>query len=124
MKRWLTALVLCIGTAAQAVSSFTEVRAAHAVSDLTLLDRHGVPLQTLRIDKTVRRLPWVPLDQMSPALLQAVVQSEDRRFWAHSGVDWAASVQRYLMRVRRETGTQADLPIAPARAGVHGLRRR
>jgi penicillin-binding protein 1C len=33
------------------------VRAAHRPSDLTLLDRHGTPVQTLRVDKTVRRLP-------------------------------------------------------------------
>jgi penicillin-binding protein 1C len=67
-----------------------KVRAAHAVSDLTLLDRHGTPLQTLRVDKAVRRLPWVPLEDLSPALRQAIVLSEDRRFWDHSGVDWAA----------------------------------
>ena len=30
---------------------FDEVRAAHRPSDITLLDRHGAPLQTLRIDK-------------------------------------------------------------------------
>ncbi len=70
--------------------SFGEVKAAHQASDLTLLDRHGLSIQTLRIDKSVRRLPWVALDDMSPALLQAVVLSEDRRFHEHSGVDWAA----------------------------------
>ncbi len=73
-----------------AVPSFDVVRRAHAVSDLTLLDRQGTPLQTLRMDAQVRRLDWVPLQDLSPALLQAVVQSEDRRFWQHSGVDWAA----------------------------------
>ena len=39
--------------------------------------------------RPVRRLPWVPLDDMSPALLQAIVLSEDQRFYEHSGVDWA-----------------------------------
>ena len=93
--------LLCIGVAglaglaagcgtAHAVPSFDEVRAAHRPSDLVLLDRHGTPLQTLRTDLQVRRLAWVPLAEMSPALLQAVVLSEDRRFWAHSGVDWGA----------------------------------
>jgi penicillin-binding protein 1C len=70
--------------------TFADVKAAHRPSDMTVLDRHGVPVQTLRIDKSVRRLPWVPLDQMSPALLKAVVLSEDQRFYEHSGVDWAA----------------------------------
>ena len=76
--------------AAQALPTFAEVQAAHRPSDITLLDRHGIPIQTLRIDKTVRRLPWVPLADMSPALLQAIVLSEDRRFYEHSGVDWSA----------------------------------
>ena len=81
--------VLCC-TSAHALPSFTEVRAAHRPSDITLLDRHGVPIQTMRIDKTVRRLRWVPLHDMSPALLRAIVLSEDRRFYEHSGVDWSA----------------------------------
>ena len=38
-----------------------SVKAAHRPSDITLLDRHGVPIQTLRVDKDVRRLAWVPL---------------------------------------------------------------
>jgi penicillin-binding protein 1C len=88
------ALALCSAAAlAHAVPTFTEVRAAHRPSDLTLLDRHGVPIQTVRVDKAVRRLAWVPLVDMSPALLQAVVLSEDQRFYAHSGVDWSAVAQ-------------------------------
>ncbi len=89
--RWAAALALLACSAvAHALPSFEAVQAAHRPSDLTLLDRHGTPLQTLRVDPTVRRLPWVPLAEMSPALLQAIVLSEDRRFWAHAGVDWSA----------------------------------
>ena len=84
----LLAFVCCTG--AHALPSFAEFKAAHAPSDLTLLDRHGVPIQTLRVDKNVRRLPWVALQDMSPALLQAIVLSEDRHFYEHSGVDWGA----------------------------------
>ncbi len=78
---------------AQALPTFPEVRAAHRPSDLTLLDRSGVALQTLRVDISVRRLPWVSLADLSPALLQAIVLSEDQRFYAHSGVDWTAVAQ-------------------------------
>jgi len=78
------------GTAAAAVPSFDSVRAAHRPSDTTLLDRHGTPIQTLRTDMTVRRLPWLPLAELSPALLHAIVLSEDRDFYSHSGVDWGA----------------------------------
>ena len=88
------ALALCsVATLSNALPSFTEVHAAHRPSDITLLDRRGVPLQTVRVDRTVRRLAWVPLADMSPALLQAVVLSEDQRFYEHSGVDWSAVAQ-------------------------------
>ncbi|HYN60241.1 MAG TPA: transglycosylase domain-containing protein, partial [Rubrivivax sp.] len=94
MTRWrragIAAACLAAALPALALPSYDEVRAAHRPSDLTLLDRHGSPLQTLRFDANVRRLAWVPLQDMSPALLLAVVLSEDRRFWEHSGVDWPA----------------------------------
>ena len=78
---------------ALALPSFEAVRASHRPSDVTLVDRHGIAIQTVRVDKSVRRLPWVPLAEMSPALLRAIVASEDRRFYAHAGVDWSAVVQ-------------------------------
>ena len=84
------ASLVFLATPASAVPSFTEVKAAHRPSDLVLLDRHGTPLQTLRMDESVRRLPWVPLADVSPALLQSIVLSEDRRFYEHSGIDWGA----------------------------------
>jgi penicillin-binding protein 1C len=75
---------------ATAVPSFDAVRAAHRPSDLLVLDRQGEPLQSLRLDDTRRVLPWVPVEDLSPALLAALVRGEDRRFWAHAGVDWPA----------------------------------
>ena len=91
MKRApLLAAGLVLAQAAAALPSFEEVRAAHRPSDLTLLDRHGTPIQTLRVDTSVRRLPWLPLQEMSPALLEAIVLGEDQRFWEHGGVDWSA----------------------------------
>jgi penicillin-binding protein 1C len=88
------AIALALGAGpATALPSFEQVRAAHRPSDLTVLDRDGVPVQTLRVDRSLRRLAWVPLEQMSPALLQAVVLSEDRTFWEHGGVDWGAAAR-------------------------------
>ncbi len=91
------ALVLAFASASPAsaadVPSFVQVRAAHRPSDVTLLDRHGVPVQTVRVDTSVRRLAWVPLADMSPALLTAIVLSEDKRFWEHGGVDWSAAAR-------------------------------
>ncbi len=88
---WVIALCgLCAAAPAHALPRFEQVRAEHRPSDLTLLDRHGTPIQTIRVDHSARRLPWVPLQDMSPALREAIVMSEDQRFWAHSGVDWKA----------------------------------
>jgi penicillin-binding protein 1C len=89
----VAACLAALAFAANAVPSFAELKAAHRPSDVTLVDRHGTPIQTVRIDKGVRRLAWTPLAEMSPALLTAIVLSEDRRFWAHAGVDWQAAAK-------------------------------
>ena len=75
---------------AGAVPTPAEVRAAYRASDSVLLDRHGVAIQSLRIDLAARRLPWVKLDDISPALGAAVMQAEDQRFLQHEGVDLEA----------------------------------
>lgn len=31
---------------------------------------------------------WVPLQQISPSLIRAVIASEDQRFCSHRGIDW------------------------------------
>lgn len=91
MKRVACAAsLLFAAAAAQALPSFNEVKSAWKPSDVTLLARDGTPIQTVRIDRSARRLAWVPLQEVSPALLQAIVLSEDRRFYEHSGVDWSA----------------------------------
>ena len=76
---------------ALALPSFAEVRAAHQPSDAWLLARDGTPLATRRLDRSVRRLPWVKLRDISPALHRAVLISEDKRFLDHAGVDWQAA---------------------------------
>ncbi len=88
----LSILLLFIAAPAQAaeIPGFTQVRSQHRVSDFVLLDRQGQPLQGLRLDPLRRALGWVPLQEMSPALLRAMLLSEDQRFYEHSGVDWSA----------------------------------
>jgi penicillin-binding protein 1C len=88
--RRLLALALFVALPAFALPSFEQVRAAHAPSDVPLLDRQGRTLQTVRIEPRVRRGPWVALADISPALRTAIVLGEDRRFWDHAGIDWRA----------------------------------
>lgn len=75
---------------AHAVATFDEVKRDFKPSDTLVLDRNGELLQRLRTDKAVRRGQWVALPDVSPALRTALVLSEDKRFYEHSGVDWRA----------------------------------
>ncbi|CAN7474457.1 monofunctional biosynthetic peptidoglycan transglycosylase [Bosea sp. LjRoot90] len=59
---------------------------------LLLLYRFAPAPSTLMLGRwltfrTVER-DWVPLAQISPHLIRAVIASEDQRFCSHSGVDW------------------------------------
>ncbi len=73
-----------------AAATFNEIKTAYTPSDTLILDRHGEVLHRLRTDATVRRGQWVALADISPALRTALVLSEDKRFFEHSGVDWQA----------------------------------
>lgn len=86
----LLALLLLAPLPAQALPSFSEVKQGYHSSDAILLDRHSEVIQRLRIDKTVRRGDWVKLNEISPAMRLALIVSEDKRFYRHSGVDWRA----------------------------------
>ena len=84
-------LIAACAIPASAIPAFDEVRADFRPSDALILSREGEVLQRLRTDATVRRGQWVPLADISPALRQALVLSEDKRFFEHSGVDWRAA---------------------------------
>ncbi|MDM0040134.1 penicillin-binding protein 1C [Variovorax sp. J22G21] len=75
---------------AGAANTFDEVKRAFRPSDTQVLDRDGELLQRVRTDAAVRRGQWVALADVSPALRTAMLLSEDKRFYEHSGVDWRA----------------------------------
>jgi penicillin-binding protein 1C len=88
---------LCAATVAAAVSlavapydvpPFHLVKSGWSSSDAWLLDRRGEPLSRVRLDMVQRRGEWTALEDVSPALVGAVMVSEDRRFPGHAGVDW------------------------------------
>ncbi|HEX4329932.1 MAG TPA: penicillin-binding protein 1C, partial [Burkholderiales bacterium] len=90
--RALLAAALVLGGAAHAADppGYQQVRKAYVPSDAWLTDRHGEVIDSLRLDKSTRRLVWTSLDDISPALKIALVKSEDQRFYDHDGVDWQA----------------------------------
>jgi penicillin-binding protein 1C len=93
---WLALTLLILTTAAHLATkpppmpAFNKVRADWQPSEAWLYDRDGQLLDSERVNFERRRLAWVPLKDISPAVRTAVVQSEDRRFWSHGGVDWLA----------------------------------
>ena len=93
---WIALASLILVTAAHLVTkppampAYADVRAAWKPSEAWLYDRDGRLLDTIRVDFQRRRLGWVPLKNISPAVRDAVVTAEDRRFWSHGGIDWLA----------------------------------
>lgn len=70
--------------------TFVQVKTSYIPSEAWLLDRNGTVLAERRIDSKVRRLEWVALSDISPALQKTLILSEDRNFYQHQGVDWPA----------------------------------
>lgn len=64
-----------------------QVQAEAMGSDRVLLSSDGSLIQTLRTDFKKRRLPWLPLNNFPQSLRDAVIQTEDHRFYSHFGID-------------------------------------
>jgi penicillin-binding protein 1C len=91
------------------VPAFEQIKGSHQKSDAFLLDRNGEVIHELRVDDRGRRLDWISLPDISPALVRAVCRVEDRRFHQHHGVDWcavaAAAVKNPFAAKRRGAST-------------------
>jgi penicillin-binding protein 1C len=91
-----TAVVLTLVLFASILSSsfitppFEQVYESYRRSDAVLLDRHREVIHELRVSQKGRRLDWVPLEEVSPALQSALLHAEDKRFYEHNGADWRA----------------------------------
>jgi len=115
-------------TGPASVPTLAEVQSAYRASESTLLDRNGAAIQSLRVDLAARRLPWVKLDDISPALGTAVMQAEDQRFMQHDGVDLEALGKaawdnlfrrrpRGASTITMQLAAQLDPALQPAGAG-------
>ncbi|HZG22522.1 MAG TPA: penicillin-binding protein 1C [Herbaspirillum sp.] len=108
-------LALLLPASAGAVTSFAEVQRDFLPSEASLLDRNGELLQRLRVNMDERKLAWVKLEDVSPALRQALIASEDRRFYQHSGIDWnavAASAWGNLWNTRTRGASTITMQLA------------
>ncbi len=64
-----------------------------------IVDRYGVPLSRT-YQSTWNHDDRLPLRQLPESLVQAFVHAEDRRFYAHRGVDWRARAAALLQNLR------------------------
>lgn len=109
---WLALALLILTTIAHLATkpppmpTYAAVRADWQPSEAWLYDRDGQLLDSERVNFERRRLAWVPLKDISPAVRTAVVQAEDRRFWSHGGVDWLAVAS--AIRARLKIGGTSD----------------
>lgn len=76
--------------AATTVPDFAAVRAHHRSTEARLVDRAGRILSEVRVGRDGRRLEWVALDELAPAMKEVLLEAEDRRFYEHGGIDWRA----------------------------------
>ena len=103
---WLALAALILTTIAHlatkppSMPTYAAVRADWQPSEAWLYDRDGQLLDSERVNFERRRLAWVPLQDISPAVRDAVVKAEDRRFWSHGGVDWLAVASAVRARLK------------------------
>jgi penicillin-binding protein 2D len=88
-------MAVCCAVAAWRVTAFTlaaaaELDAAVQLAELSprpqatiVFDRHGRPAFTYFIEQRID----VPLQQISPVMIDAIVAVEDKRFFSHRGLD-------------------------------------
>ncbi|HEV2702526.1 MAG TPA: biosynthetic peptidoglycan transglycosylase, partial [Steroidobacteraceae bacterium] len=121
MKALLCAMLVAAGAAVltwywpATVPDFASVRSVFTPSDAWLLDRSGTVLDSVRISRQLRRLQWVPLQDVSPALVSAIVSGEDRDFWTHGGVDLrniGGAVRDQLLHHRRRGASTITMQLA------------
>jgi penicillin-binding protein 1A len=87
------ALTLVVLSALFLLSTYALVRSTPALGDIRKA-RIDQPARILSADgkildelKPVNR-EWVPLSQISPHVVAALIATEDRRFYDHHGIDW------------------------------------
>ena len=112
----LASEVLTLGCAGALVLLALAVPAYESVSDdwlrktdlaVTFLDRHGREIGR----RGILHDDSVPLSQMPPYLLQAVLATEDRRFYSHFGIDLVGTARALAVNARSEGVVQGGSSI-------------
>lgn len=81
------------------VPTVNQVRERFRASDRAVLDRNGQIIDEVRVEKRVRRLNWVAVDQLPPSFVEALLRAEDKRFYYHPGFDPVALIKAAAYRL-------------------------
>lgn len=87
---------------------YGQVRRQWQPSEAWLYDRNGTLIDSARVNFAARRLAWTPIDKVSPATRETLLQAEDKRFYSHGGVDFLALGSAFRDRLRGERGRGAS----------------
>lgn len=103
--------------------SFVDTRTAADSSYINVLDRQGFVLDKIRQDFTMRRGEWLSLSEVSPSFIEAILISEDKRFYAHRGVDWWAlfNATQYHLLDKVKGIISPSEPTMMGRGGASGI---
>lgn len=96
------------------VADFASVRDAWHGSDGWLLDRRGEPLSRVRLDYARRRGEWTALGDVSSVFAATLLDSEDRNFYSHAGIDWLAVGAAFIQTAagERRGGSTLTMQLA------------
>ncbi|MGE3191700.1 MAG: transglycosylase domain-containing protein, partial [Vicinamibacterales bacterium] len=98
---WLTAAVVGLVFAAGVVAGLPGPGAIGRVTEMaqatSILDRHDRPAFTIFREQRLE----VPLEAMSPHLVQAILAIEDQRFYDHDGVDFVRVAGAFAANLRQ-----------------------
>lgn len=104
---WEFALHAALRFDIEGVPSVEALRSYHPMRTTVLYDRYGKPFARFFIEDRVE----LPLSEMSPWILKAVVAAEDARFPSHRGVSLAAIVRAAIENRRAGTIRQGGSTI-------------
>ncbi|MES2564804.1 MAG: transglycosylase domain-containing protein [Pseudomonadota bacterium] len=76
-----------------------DLRKAKSATPSVVLSNDGVVLAEF---KRINR-EWVPLEKISPSVIDALIATEDRRFYEHHGIDVTRTVAAMLSTVKGDT---------------------
>jgi penicillin-binding protein 1A len=77
----------------------SDLRKAKSATPSVVLSNDGVVLAEF---KRINR-EWVPLEKIAPSVVDALISTEDRRFYQHHGIDPKRTVAAFLNTVKGDT---------------------